>query len=313
MRGVAIQKLSREYRWFSSTYDSVGQIVYAGYIHRTSLWITSCIPDISDVRCERVKKFVANCVAEIRRIEAPHHWCNVDSLNNPTDIISRELLLRDIFGNACGMVRWAYMVTQSRESMALVMRAKQERVQEFISNCKNKRNGKPVLSRSSTVQELEEIMIIVFRMNQKELLANEFKQLSEGTSKSKRTLSNLRSFVDSNGLIRVGDRPMYIKEKRRRNQGKLKVYVAVLVPLATGAVHLEVVSNLTTEFFIESLKRDHAYNNNYGWETRNYTEDYMKDYNRFEAVYHVCIILVRSVNSCINRFSDNCGKSLLLI
>ena len=49
--------------------------------------------------------------------------------------------------------------------------------------------------------------------------------------------------------------PLYIKEKRFRNKVKLKVYVAVYVCMSTKAVHLEVVSDLTTEAFIASLKR----------------------------------------------------------
>nr|XP_018895666.1 PREDICTED: uncharacterized protein LOC109029600 [Bemisia tabaci] len=47
----------------------------------------------------------------------------------------------------------------------------------------------------------------------------------------------------------------YIKEKKYRNRNKLKVYVAVFVCLATKAVHLELVSDLTTVSFIEALRR----------------------------------------------------------
>ena len=49
--------------------------------------------------------------------------------------------------------------------------------------------------------------------------------------------------------------PLYIKEKRFRNRNKIKVYVAVFVCMGSKAVHLELVSNLTTEAFIASLKR----------------------------------------------------------
>ncbi|XP_033212236.1 uncharacterized protein LOC117169837 [Belonocnema kinseyi] len=49
--------------------------------------------------------------------------------------------------------------------------------------------------------------------------------------------------------------PFYIKEKRFRNRNKLKVYVALFTCLSTKAVHLELVSDLTTEAFIASLKR----------------------------------------------------------
>ncbi|XP_053597521.1 uncharacterized protein LOC128668468 [Microplitis demolitor] len=49
--------------------------------------------------------------------------------------------------------------------------------------------------------------------------------------------------------------PLYIKERRLRNRSKLKVYVASYVCMSTKAVHLELVSDLTTEAFLASLKR----------------------------------------------------------
>ncbi|XP_074099941.1 uncharacterized protein LOC141528018 [Cotesia typhae] len=49
--------------------------------------------------------------------------------------------------------------------------------------------------------------------------------------------------------------PLYMKEKRYRNRQKLKVYVAVYICISTKAVHLELVTDLTTEAFMASLKR----------------------------------------------------------
>ena len=49
--------------------------------------------------------------------------------------------------------------------------------------------------------------------------------------------------------------PFYIKDKRHRNRNKLKVYVAIFVCFATKAVHIELVSDLTTEAFLAALKR----------------------------------------------------------
>ncbi|XP_033229696.1 uncharacterized protein LOC117181241 [Belonocnema kinseyi] len=49
--------------------------------------------------------------------------------------------------------------------------------------------------------------------------------------------------------------PFYIKERRYRNIKRVKSYVAVYVCMATKAVHLELVGDLTTEAFIGSLKR----------------------------------------------------------
>lgn len=49
--------------------------------------------------------------------------------------------------------------------------------------------------------------------------------------------------------------PFYVKERKQRNRTRVKVYVSVFICLATKAVHLEVVSDMTTEAFVAALKR----------------------------------------------------------
>jgi hypothetical protein len=49
--------------------------------------------------------------------------------------------------------------------------------------------------------------------------------------------------------------PFYIKERRDRNLRKVKVYVAIFIYLATKAVHIELVSDLTTDAFLAGLRR----------------------------------------------------------
>ena len=49
--------------------------------------------------------------------------------------------------------------------------------------------------------------------------------------------------------------PLFIKEKRFRNRNKIKVYVAIFVYMGTKAVHLALVSDLTTGAFIACLKK----------------------------------------------------------
>lgn len=49
--------------------------------------------------------------------------------------------------------------------------------------------------------------------------------------------------------------PLFIKERKYRNRAKVKVYVAVFVCFATRAVHIEIVSDLSTEAFLACLKR----------------------------------------------------------
>ncbi|XP_076649206.1 uncharacterized protein LOC143356978 [Halictus rubicundus] len=49
--------------------------------------------------------------------------------------------------------------------------------------------------------------------------------------------------------------PFSLKEKKFRNTGKVKSYVAVFVCFSTRAVHLELVTDLTTETCLEAVKR----------------------------------------------------------
>nr|XP_033339068.1 uncharacterized protein LOC117227701 [Megalopta genalis] len=49
--------------------------------------------------------------------------------------------------------------------------------------------------------------------------------------------------------------PFFVKEKKFRNRNRIKVYVAVFVCLAVKAVHLELVSDMTTDGFLAALRR----------------------------------------------------------
>lgn len=64
--------------------------------------------------------------------------------------------------------------------------------------------------------------------------------------------------------------PFHIKEKKHRNRKRVKTYVCVFVCMAIKAVHLEVVSELTSEGFMAALRRfaarrglpEHVYSDN---------------------------------------------------
>lgn len=49
--------------------------------------------------------------------------------------------------------------------------------------------------------------------------------------------------------------PFFVKEKKHRNRTRVKIWVSVFVCLVTKAVHLEAVTDLTTEGFMAALKR----------------------------------------------------------
>jgi len=49
--------------------------------------------------------------------------------------------------------------------------------------------------------------------------------------------------------------PFYIKEKKHRNRTRIKVYVCIFVCMSIKAIHLEVVSDLTSDGFHAALRR----------------------------------------------------------
>lgn len=49
--------------------------------------------------------------------------------------------------------------------------------------------------------------------------------------------------------------PFYIKEKKYRNRTRIKVYICVFICMSIKAIHLEVVSDLSSDSFLAALRR----------------------------------------------------------
>ncbi|XP_029171588.1 uncharacterized protein LOC114940941 [Nylanderia fulva] len=49
--------------------------------------------------------------------------------------------------------------------------------------------------------------------------------------------------------------PILVKEKKHRNRSSIKVYGCIFICMSTKAIHIEIVTDLSTDAFIASLKR----------------------------------------------------------
>ncbi|XP_043498391.1 uncharacterized protein LOC122521611 [Polistes fuscatus] len=77
--------------------------------------------------------------------------------------------------------------------------------------------------------------------------------------------------------------PLFIKEKQHRNRGRIKIYVAVFVCFSTKAVHLELMSDLTTEAFLAALHRFMARRGKYSDIYSDNAKNFVGSANELEA------------------------------
>lgn len=95
--------------------------------------------------------------------------------------------------------------------------------------------------------------------------------------------------------------PFYIKEKKFRNRGKEKIYVCIFICMSTKAVHLEVVSEMTTKAFIRALSR---FTSRRGLAAHIFSDNgsnYIGTNNQFKEIYS--LLNSESAKDEINQFA----------
>ncbi|XP_033218401.1 uncharacterized protein LOC117173863 [Belonocnema kinseyi] len=99
--------------------------------------------------------------------------------------------------------------------------------------------------------------------------------------------------------------PLYIKERRYRNIKKIKSYVAVFVCIATKAVHLELVSDLSTIAFIGCLKRFISLRGNIETISSDNGKNFLGANRELKAIYDTAVSEIQ--NQAIRSFLLNRG------
>ncbi|GFS79984.1 integrase catalytic domain-containing protein [Trichonephila clavipes] len=228
----------------------------------------------------KLKTFVSNRVAEIQALSKDYHWKHVSSKNNSADLISRgcnedELLKNEMWFSgpdlqsdefinnikakeSCNKEKYltADEVKRSTEFLAKIAQ-----LSEFKAEIDALKKGKGV---SKTLGLVHQIRMQFWPINGKGIARKTvhdciacFRQMPTGVDQLMGNLPSERvtpsaSFLNS-GVDFCG--PFQIKFKNQRKGMFSKVYVAIFVCLATKAIHLEAVTDLTTEAFIAALKR----------------------------------------------------------
>ncbi|XP_039311166.1 uncharacterized protein LOC120359023 [Solenopsis invicta] len=243
----------------------------------------------------RYSVFVANCIGEIQRLTSDMSWRHVPSGQNPADLLSRglnphELIQATTWWNGPNFLQapedyWPFVEMSSQEDEPLELRKihahvvtmNDNIVETLLNNHSNLNKACRILAyclrflrkkpRAITHfishEEIKSTLHLMCKIVQQTTFPEEYKAL-EGNQTAKPILSEAlfgwpasrvtisRPFSHC-GVDYAG--PLILREGKRRNARNHKAYVAIFVCFTTKAVHVELVSDLTSDAFLAALKR----------------------------------------------------------
>ncbi|GFX58443.1 integrase catalytic domain-containing protein [Trichonephila clavipes] len=210
----------------------------------------------------RLKSFVANRVAKVQELTEGFQWNHVPSVRNPADLVSRVLRPCDLPNLSDGLLRVGGRLSNSdlpyvNKHRAILPGNHNLTVQIIVHfHRKNLHTGAssllhyvrekfwPLNGRSLCRKVVHECLVC-------------FKSRSLVTSQLMGNLPRDKVVPDypfnCSGVEFCG--PFMIRYKNQRKGILHKIYICVFVCFVSKAIHIEIVSDLTSDAFIATLKR----------------------------------------------------------
>ncbi|GFY15483.1 uncharacterized protein TNCV_1572941 [Trichonephila clavipes] len=220
---------------------------------------------------EQLKTFIGNRIKIIQRLTQNCQWNHVSSNENPADLISRGLNASDISSKQLWFLHNSRNPSVKRSGqldysevneaeLCLIKNLQASAFQEEIeflakSSCNSKKSPQALLYCTrqrfwplrgrSIARKIVHECVVCFK--NKPIVANQLMG-SLPRERVNPSFPFLHTGIDYCG-------PFFIRYKHQRKGTYQKIYEAIFVCLASKAVHLEIVSDLTTDAFLATLKR----------------------------------------------------------
>ncbi|GFW14234.1 integrase catalytic domain-containing protein [Trichonephila clavipes] len=221
-----------------------------------------------------LKTFVANRVSKIHQLSSRDQWHHIASEQNPADVLSRGLLPEELRDDSL----WWHgpELLQSTYSTTVIAEPTQRdgfdcELRVFIENCRSKVKKRGPL----TTSEVNDAETWLIKQDQSGINLSD---PSGGRNLARKTfilvwcVSSVKPIPSSQimgnlpyervnmatpfsitGLDLGG--PYFVTYKHQRKGVLNKIYVCVCICFVTRAIHLEILSDLTSDAIIATLKR----------------------------------------------------------